>query len=31
MLHKPASTIRNHLSEARQLLKARLGEDSFTE
>lgn len=27
MLHKPASTIRNHLSEARQLLKARLGED----
>lgn len=31
MLHKPASTIRNHLSEARQLLKARLGEDFFTD
>jgi DNA-directed RNA polymerase specialized sigma24 family protein len=27
MLRKPKSTVRNHLHEARKLLKERLGED----
>ena len=31
ILHKPKSTVRNYLSEARRLLKERLGEDFYEE